>query len=283
MIQRSKKTYPKPHPILNTRLMKINAAKSSGQKSLSGQQRRMESAGNAKGKIHEQVHVSMLMFANCTDFSMLMLYSDYFATPEKLTRTGLTGLGLRQNRMNGHRSLRLKRYSQSGISAAARARQQELLELLRILNQNRNDLDPLGNYLLSGNSRNNERDMDAVDLQPDIPSQGLRSSIPDELFDQVDPVISERGSNREYTPEETAERDELSALLQRQLPPEENMYQNPLSGVRDPTARIHLPSSWRLDRSRIDEERDEEPEIESDLNFKRLARLYEAIVNTNRD
>lgn len=128
--------------------------------------------------------------------------------------------------------------------------------------------------------------MDAVDLQPDNLSPVVRNSIPEDFFDQVDPVVPERGQNQEFIPDDTpSEGDELSALFHRQLPADESIFRSPLSATRDPDARIHLPTSiWgREYPNRIDEERDDAPESDSDLNLKRLAKLYEAILNANRD
>lgn len=217
------------------------------------------------------------------------LYADYnagrngkAAKTKKIVRTVVSFRGGQS--MPGqrdHRTHRYKRYSPSGISPADRSQQQELLELLQLLNGNRNDLDPLGNYLLASEGRNNERDVDALDTQPDLMGQALRNSLPADLFDQtgygypepeVDPeFISERGEGNELP-------NAYNVYKQRQQ--QDIIFPTHGKQVSPDPARIRLTSPiWgRMDDDEEDVMRDDPPENDSDSYAKRLAALYEVLL-----
>ena len=186
--------------------------------------------------------------------------------------------------MRDHRSLRYKRYSQSGSnSPATRARSQELLELLQLLNGNRNDLDAVGNYLLAPNANgNSDRDLDAVDLQPETFGQSLRNSLPAGMLDQTEPDVF--AGEPEFIAEPD-EGNEPSSYYLRQAQQEDNI--SPSRGRQvSPSldsARIRFPpSTWgRMAGNGDDAGRDDPLENDSDLT--RLAKLYEALLKANRN
>lgn len=130
-----------------------------------------------------------------------------------------------------------------------------------------------------------------MDSQSDLLSQVLRNSLPADLFDQAGSAFSEPEVDPEFI-SEGGEGNELPNAynvynLRQQPPPQQEDMISPTHGqqVSFDSARIHHPSSiWgRMDGDGDDVVRDDLPEKESDLNVNRLARLYEALLNANRN
>ena len=182
------------------------------------------------------------------------------------------------------RSARLKRYSQSGPSSPAGVvRRQELMDLLQLLNREPNDLDPLAAYSPSAVvARDSERDLDAVDVQPDW-SQVLRRPLPSDLMDRAD--FSMTGIEEELpSGGGVDEGNELLAEYGRQLkmnalPSERGARQAYLTS--DVPSRMYAPA-W-ASRTRDGTAEPDVRDPDSDPSVARLAKLYEALLNVERN
>lgn len=149
------------------------------------------------------------------------------------------------------------------------------MDLLQLLNQNQNDLNPLPRY--ASEDSNKEQDMDSIDLQSDVLSQALHDSLPVELFEEADPSFTEP----EATPDaifDVDEGNELSDYYTRHQEPSLGS----MRGKQVPT-RIRLPTWGHADNSDGDDSPVEGPAGDSDVRLARLIRLYEQLLHSSRD
>lgn len=172
-----------------------------------------------------------------------------------------------------HRSLRHKRYLSSGSGQQPTRR--ELIDLLQLLNQKQNDLDPLPRDTTEDRTASREHETDPIDLQSEVLSQVLRNSLPAELFEQSEPSFAEQETpGAAFDPDEG---NELADYYTR--------HQDSSAGsLRQVPARFRLPTSiWGRVDGGDEEETRTDPESSPELTLDRLVRMYEALLRSSRD
>lgn len=140
-------------------------------------------------------------------------------------------------------------------------------------------MDPIGNDL-PVDKNGIDRDLDAIDLQPDILSQILQNSLPAETLDQG-------SSFTDPDPDSIPDLDEGNDLASHYLrQQEDNLFPTHVRQVSPAldSARIrHPPAAWgRVAGNGDVGVKDEIFDSDSDPNLSRLAKLYEALLTANR-